>query len=473
MSSRIKKIYLFLISIILLVLIFQSQIKNSIQSIVSPELYQRISFIKKLAFNQDFGYYKWEQVLEKNNLNIIDFIYEQDFSFDIKSKIKKIGEKDLSVYRVPPIFPAVGHNELNGSYIDFYGDNIIYATKNGVFFNIEKDNMNMSFTPIKSNIAEFFVRTQKEKNASINYFNPYTISKFGVKDILVNDESVYVSYIEHIDKKGYNTSILHSLISDSLQFKKLFSSKNYISPNNKEFYPIQSGGRIVNFGKDSLLFSIGEYRDRLKAQDINSDNGKILAINKHNGESRIVSMGHRNSQGLDYCPIHRYLISTDMGPSSGDEINFNSNTDIVQNFGWPISSYGYHYNLKNSMTDMHTADKKRVIQGAPLHKSHSEYGFVEPIKYFLKNPAVSEIRFIDHDDNIPEFIVSTLGYDTIQRPLARHLLHYKYDIVNDSIELITKYSVNERIRDIAFDKKLNKIYYVGESTGVIGELSLD
>ena len=107
------------------------------------------------------------------------------------------------------------------------------------------------------------------------------------------------------------------------------------------------------------------------------------------------------------------------------------------------------------------------------YKSHSEYGFAEPIKYFLKNPAVSEIRFINHDYNFPEFILSTLGYDTIQRPMARHLLHYKYDVANDSIQLITKYSVNERVRDLAFDKKLNKIYYVGESTGVIGELSLD
>ena len=473
MSSKIKKLYLFLISIVLLVFIFKTQIKTSIKSIISPELYQRASFIKKLAFNQDFGFYKWEEVLEKNNLNIIDFIDEQDFSFDVKRIIKNIGETDLSIYRLPPIFPAVGHNELNGSYIDIYGDNIIYSTKNGIFFNIEKNNTNLTFTPIKSNIAEFFIRKQKEKNASINYFNPYTISKFGIKDILVNNENIYVSYIENIDNKGYNTSIIYSLISDSLEFKKLFSSKNYINPNNEEFYPIQSGGRIVNFTKDSLLFSIGEYRDRLKAQDINNDNGKILSINKNDGGSRIVSMGHRNPQGLDYSPLYKYIISTDHGPSSGDEINFTTNTEIVQNFGWPISSYGYHYDTTNSMNDMHIANKKRVIKGAPLYKSHSEYGFVEPIKYYLKNPGVSEIRFINHEKNSPEFILSTLGYDTIQRPLARHLIHYKYDIVNDSIELISKYPVNERIRDIAFDKKLNKIYYVGESTGVIGELNLD
>ena len=473
MSSKIKKTYILLISAFLLIFIFQSQIKSSIRSLVSPELYQRASFIIKIVMNQDFGFYKWEQVLEKNNLNIIDFIYNQDFKFNINRNTSIVNQKDISIYRLPPIFPAVGHNEINGSYIDVYGNDLIFATKNGIFYYIKNNNNILSFTPIKSNISKFLIRTQKEKNASINYFNPYTISKFGIKDILVDNENIYISYIEEIDNKGYNTSILHALFSDSLKFKKLFSSKDYIDPNNKEFYPIQSGGRIVNFGKDSLLFSIGEYRDRLKAQDINSDNGKILSINKHDGGSRIVSMGHRNPQGLDYCPIHRNILSTDHGPSSGDEINFNTNIEMVQNFGWPISSYGYHYNLKNSMTDMHTANNKRVIDGAPLYKSHSEYGFVEPIKYFLKNPAVSEVKFIDHEENFPEFIVSTLGYDTIQRPLARHLIHYKYDILKDSIILMKKYSVNERVRDIAFDNKLNKIYYVGESTGVIGEFSLD
>ena len=184
-------------------------------------------------------------------------------------------------------------------------------------------------------------------------------------------------------------------------------------------------------------------------------------------------MGHRNPQGLDYCPIHKNLVSTDHGPYGGDEINFNSELNILQNYGWPISSYGVHYTEENAILDTHNPDEERVIKGSPLYNSHSEYGFVEPIKYFMKNPGVSEVKFIRHEDNFPEFIVSTLGYDTVHKPLARHLLHYKYDIIKDSIVLMKKYSVNERIRDIAFNEKLNKIFYVGESTGVIGELNLD
>jgi len=465
----LKRLFLLIVIILTGIYFFQSPIKFFIRDNIPEKAYLRLSWIKNILTGQDFGFYKYEIKLGDQFSDIYDYINNNEFEFSIE--VSK--ENNLNIFRIPPFFPAISVDEVNTSYIDFFKDNLIYATKNGIFFSIEIIDNKLNFSPLKSNISNFLKKKFEEKNASINYFNPYTISKFGIKDIFIDQNIIYVSYIESDVSGSYNTSILRAEISDSLKFEEFFSPRNFISSETKEFSPIQSGGRIVNYKKDSLLFSIGEYRDRLKAQDINSDNGKILSINKHDGGSRIVSMGHRNPQGLDYCPIHRNILSTDHGPSSGDEINFNTNIEMVQNFGWPISSYGYHYGIKNSMTDMHTANKKRVIDGAPLYKSHSEYGFVEPIKYFLKNPAVSEVKFIDHEDNFPEFIVSTLGYDTIQRPMARHLIHYKYDILKDSMILMKKYSVNERIRDIAFDNKLNKIYYVGESTGVIGEFSLD
>ena len=38
------------------------------------------------------------------------------------------------------------------------------------------------------------------------------------------------------------------------------------------------------------------------------DNGKIIAINKKNSNSRIISLGHRNPQGLDYSKKFDYVI---------------------------------------------------------------------------------------------------------------------------------------------------------------------
>lgn len=454
-------------------MLFNANLKKLIRNNISPEIYQRVSFVKRLILNQDFGFYRYEKVIASNYMKIYDFIYDNDFTFDIKSNTKLVKEKSLEIYKLPPLFPGVRSAHVNTSYIDIYNDNLIYATKNGIFFNTVYSPNSIKFSPLKSNIKEYFITTLREKNASMYYFDPFTISKFGVKDIFIDNDIIYLSYIEEFDSKGYNTSILKAKISDSLVFEKLFTSKDYISSEYREFYPIQSGGRIVNFKSDSLLLSIGEYRDRLKAQDLNSDNGKIIAISKSNGGSRVVSLGHRNPQGLDYNDSFSRIISTEHGPNGGDEVNLNTKPDILNNFGWPISNYGYHYGEENAVNDTHYADNTRLINGSPLHKSHSDYGFIEPIKYWNKNPAVSEVKFINNDEKFSEFVLSTLGYDTINRPDSQHLIHYKYDIELNKLKLIQKYYVGERVRDLIYEENQSKLYFTGESSGVIGILKLN
>jgi hypothetical protein len=291
-SNKNKIIVLILISLpVILAIFFNPNIKKAIRNNIPEDIYQRISFTKKLVLNQDFGFYRYEKVVESNFSKIKNFIYDENFSFKINRKNKKvINNKPFHIYKLPPLFPAVRSSHINSSYIDFYDNNIIYASKNGVFFKVIINSDNLEFSPIKSNLKEFFITTLRARNASINYYNANTISKFGVKDIYIQDDVIYLSYIEEFDKTGYNTSILKAKMNDSLVFEKLFSSKKNISSDYKEFYPIQSGGRIVKFVEDSLLFSVGDYRDRLKAQDMTSDNGKILSVNRFNGGSRIVSL---------------------------------------------------------------------------------------------------------------------------------------------------------------------------------------
>ena len=72
-----------------------------------------------------------------------------------------------------------------------------------------------------------------------------------------------------------------------------------------------------------------------------------------------------------------YILSTEHGPHGGDEINLNLNTKIIKNFGWAISSYGEHYGGKDSPVN------KSKYKKYPLHKSHKDYNFIEPIKYFV------------------------------------------------------------------------------------------
>ena len=82
-------------------------------------------------------------------------------------------------------------------------------------------------------------------------------------------------------------------------------------------------------------------------------------------------MGHRNPQGLDYSKKFDYVISSEHGPAGGDEVNLNINPEKVKNFGWPISSYGNHYDIDAAATDSHNGDPDRFIRAAPLYKNHS------------------------------------------------------------------------------------------------------
>ena len=78
-------------------------------------------------------------------------------------------------------------------------------------------------------------------------------------------------------------------------------------------------------------------------------------ININNGDYRIVSMGHRNPQGLYFDRQKNYILETEHGPQGGDEINLvdldELNNNSIQNYGWPVVSAGEHYGGKNPYND--------------------------------------------------------------------------------------------------------------------------
>ena len=112
--------------------------------------------------------------------------------------------------------------------------------------------------------------------------------------------------------------------------------------------------------QSNLLFSTGDFRNRPLAQNLESDFGKIIKINTTTKKSNVVSIGHRNPQGLFYSKKNNFILSTEHGPKGGDEINLNHNPlKKIKNFGWPIVSYGEHY---------HKNYPKKILKEAPLKK---------------------------------------------------------------------------------------------------------
>lgn len=343
--------------------------------------------------------------------------------------------------------------------LPFYSEDNIFANKKPAYIEIYKDFIIIMFGSGKV----IFLDKKDFYNGTLNYsiinsslnkkllFNQ-EVKWTGVKDVLVIDNKLYISLTQEIKKDCYNTSLYNTDINlNYLKFEKVYRSDEcyYLNKeikNFRYFNGYQTGGRIVNVDNDIYL-TIGDYNNWETVQNINSSSGKILSFNTISQNLKFISMGHRNAQGLYYIEDHNSLISTEHGPKGGDEINIiNLNNANILNYGWPISSYGDHYDV----VPLNTYTKKY----APLNKSHKNFGFVEPIKYFKQSVGISEIIKNYYKKN--SFFVTSLKSQTI--------FEINLDDNLNFLEIKDEIKIGERIRDIIYDKDNNCYLLYGETT---------
>ena len=101
---------------------------------------------------------------------------------------------------------------------------------------------------------------------------------------------------------------------------------------------IHNGGRI-KFGPDGALYiTTGDFGFAEPPQEPDSLNGKVLrlpgdAARGAGGRPEVVSLGHRNVQGLSWQPGTDRLVITELGREDRDEVNVITEGG---NYGWPI-----------------------------------------------------------------------------------------------------------------------------------------
>ena len=433
-----KKIFVYNIAIVFLtILLITGYLINKKNSASRKN---EISNLNKQILTKTQQLYNIQKNFIKNNRNINDEVNPDNIKFlkTVSNKeIKNFKGYKLTKYRTNEIIASGNYRALASAYIDFYNydKEIILATVDGIFAISELNNIE-KFNKIKSNIFDF-----------VTYEEFYTNTQYGVKDILVNEDNLYVSFINEKKKNCFNLKILVSKINrKKLEFKKFYETSECVDKKNKHGYLAHQGAGGRMFAADnSLYFTTGEFRNRPLAQKIDNDYGKILNIEFKSKKSKIISIGHRNPQGLYYSKKNNFIISTEHGPKGGDEININLQPQKkIKNFGWPIASYGEHYYKKYS---------KEILKQAPLNKSHKKYGLEEPIKYFVPSIGISEIISLDVNDE--EFLIGAMGNEIAEQDLGLHLIklnHKKNKIIKH------KYiPLNERVRDIVVSKNKKKL----------------
>jgi len=435
-----KYIYQVLIIFLLTLLIFgyslnkksSSSKKNEI-SIFANQLKARNTQIAIIQKN-----------LSSNGNDINDLINKNEINFKKIFENKKLVNffnYNFSKYTTNDILFNGNLGAIGTAYIDFYNKekNIFLATYDGIFASSKIDDLE-NFKKIKSNIRSL-----------IKYEKFYLHEQYGIKDILIDNTNLYVSFIGKRQNDCYDLRIITSELNENyLNFKLFYQTTNCVDTNNDHgFWAHQgAGGRIVKIDNSNLLFSTGDFRNRPLAQELKSDFGKILKINIQNKKTDVVSLGHRNAQGLYYSKKFNFILSTEHGPKGGDEININIKPFLkVKNFGWPISSYGEHY-------AKHYSDK--ILKEAPLNKSHKKFGFIEPIKYFDPSIGISQIIPINEEET--EFLIGAMGNEIKDQDLGIHYI--KLNKKRNKIIDHNYTPLNERVRDmiVSKDKKMILIF---------------
>ncbi|WBU62704.1 PQQ-dependent sugar dehydrogenase [Paracoccus aerodenitrificans] len=250
----------------------------------------------------------------------------------------------------------------------------------------------------------------------------------------------YVSYGQE-DRTGFNKSLVISRIpmqraetaGDIVAVDEpLFRSRSF-SLENGHAARAGGGAMVHDPGDDNLIVTVGDYSLNgignvysgavPPPQSPDSDLGKILRIDRKTGESRIISMGHRNQQGLSLSPDGE-LISTEHAAKGGDEINL-----IRQggNYGWPNVSMGTVYGTYR-------------FPSKPLDPEEDHGGYTAPIEAYLPSPGISDVIHVHdfHEAWDGDLMVATLK--------ARSLFRVRRWKTGSYTEQIY---IGDRLRDLA------------------------
>jgi glucose/arabinose dehydrogenase len=178
------------------------------------------------------------------------------------------------------------------------------------------------------------------------------------------------------------------------------------------------------------------------AQDPSSHAGKLLRLRddgtapednpfygRPGHKPEIYSMGHRNQQGLALHPVTGQPFAVEHAPQGGDELNA---IEPGGNYGWPIVSYGRHYD------------------GPRIAKQFWREGLKEPVVFWVPSIAPSGLAFYT-GDRFPEWkgnlFVGALMVGRIPRTG-----HLERIVLNERGEELRRESLlaelRQRIRDV-------------------------
>lgn len=334
--------------------------------------------------------------------------------------------------------------------VDTHKENLFLTDTSGKIYFSEIDyliNGNMTkFKKIETNLSDTLPLVENKAVILENYRDSDKNIVSGLIDkpdiLIVNDKIYYATGF--IKNKCHQIELYSGDIStEKINFNLIFSTK---AKFNQCLHPNNNFGRIAHYfdGTDNnILLSIGH-----SAEDNDDTFGNMILINEEKNYSEVIAKGLRGTLGI-YAD-ENVILGTDNGPKGGDEIN---KIEKGNHYGYPYVSYGEKYTNPN-------------YSKPTYKKNHKKYGYTEPIYSFVYALGIAEIIKIPNtfsdfwQDN---FLISTLN--------GRHLLRVKFGEDYNKLLYNEKIYIGERVRDLKYLDKSEKIILSLTSTGSIGIIS--
>jgi len=318
-------------------------------------------------------------------------------------------------------------NSLRAHYAEIKDDKVILISGEGQTIYFQKKNLlkeKLNYKNLSNNILEILKKGKFEL--------------IGIRDLHFVNEKVFISMLVK-NQRGITINLYEADLNyEKLIFKTFFKTEEYWDD-----YNVFSGGRIEDYTKNNILFAIGFSYVKNAAQDKQSLLGKIIKINLDSKNYELISIGHRNPQGLRFVEKENLIINSEHGPKGGDEINVNllNHKKEIKNYGWDIASYGTAYDG----TD-------------PFKKSHKKFGFEEPAIYFVPSIGISEILYFENNSYCSDKCVWATSLRA--NSIYLHEMSDNYEKLNPIGRIHLK---KNRLRDIDYDEDLDMVILLSEN----------
>lgn len=343
---------------------------------------------------------------------------------------------ELSIERINLPFLSSKTEKSYGAIDNLYSG-IFFVSNTGDFFFINNEK-----EVSKLEVSLPFSRDEFDKVARSENL---TWRWFGVKDVLVREQSsstfqVFVSSNHWNAKKQCHTLQFEMAVFERKETNDFALREDWstiyethpclpLKDRANPFAGLQAGGRIQARAESEVLLTVGDYeRDGVKGEnkqiitDTTTSYGKIIAVNLNTNESSVISIGHRNPQGLYIDPDGR-IWSTEHGPEGGDELNL---IEPGENYGWPYVTYGTSYG----------SDRW------PLSDSNGTHiGYKRPVHAWVPSGALSELTGVEGN------LFGKWNGDLLIASLRRMIL-YRTRVQEGRVIYIERIKLGHRLRDI-------------------------